>query len=118
MIRPYNLFAYPKAIPGSIVTYTITVTNPTGAATDADSVTVTDMIPVNTKLIATDYGVAGSGPVADVDGASSSGLAYSFVSLASTTDGLQLSNLAAPTPPTPRTGPARPSRGPMGSIPT
>lgn len=110
MIHPYNLFVYPKAVPGSIVTYTITVTNPTGAATD--------MIPVNTKLIVSDYGVAGSGPVAFVDGAPSSGLAYSFISLASTTNGLQLSNLAAPTPPTPRTGPTRPSRGPMGSIPT
>jgi uncharacterized repeat protein (TIGR01451 family) len=39
---PANLFAQPKAIPGAIVEYTVTVTNTAGAA--ASNVTITDIL--------------------------------------------------------------------------
>ena len=43
-------------------------------------------------MIVSDIGAPGSGPVRFTDGAPASGLAYSFVSLASTTDDIAFSN--------------------------
>lgn len=94
---PINLFTNPKNIPGAIVTYTITVSNPSGQPTDTNSVVLSDAIPANTKMLVRDFGAAGSGPVAFVDGASASGLTYSYLALSSTADDLEFSTAAAPT---------------------
>ncbi|UUR08446.1 DUF7933 domain-containing protein [Sphingomonas glaciei] len=93
---PINLFTNPKNIPGAIVTYTITVANPSGQPTDTNSVVLSDAIPANTRMMVRDFGVAGRGPIAFVDGASPSGLTYSYVALPSTTDDLEFTTAAAP----------------------
>src|SRR4030095_11990187 len=51
-----------------------------------------DPIPTNTSLRVVDIGGAGSGPVAFANGATSSGLTYTFTSLASATDDIEFSN--------------------------
>lgn len=79
-----------KAIPGAFMLYTITVTN-TGPGT-AESVVITDPIPVNSELYVNDIAGAGSGPVLFVNGATSSGLTYTFTNLADGTDDLAFSN--------------------------
>lgn len=89
---PVNGTTNPKAIPGAIVEYTITISNPTGSALDNDTVVITDAIPANASLIVSDIGAAGSGPVAFTDGSPASGLGYAFASLGSTTDRLDFSN--------------------------
>jgi uncharacterized repeat protein (TIGR01451 family) len=94
---PVNLFTNPKNIPGSVTTYSIAVSNPATQATDLNSVVVSDAVPVNTRMILTDFGSAGSGPVAFVNGSPSSGLAYTYTSLGSTSDDLEFSSAATPT---------------------
>ena len=88
---PVNLTTNPKAIPGSEVLYTLTVSNQGAGTVDNDAVVITDAIPANSCMRVTDLG-AGSGPVSFQDGSPSSGLTYSFVSLASVTDDLEFSN--------------------------
>ena len=53
---------------------------------------ISDPIPANTSLRVVDIGGAGSGPVAFANGATSSGLTYTFTSLASATDDIEFSN--------------------------
>jgi len=60
---------------------------------------------------------AGSGPVAFVNGATPSGLTYSFASLASTTDGLQFSTLASPSATNPADWAYAPTAGAGGIDP-
>jgi uncharacterized repeat protein (TIGR01451 family) len=79
----------PKRVPGSLVDYTVTITNPNGALTTVNGVTFTDAIPANTVLSTADLGLLNSGPV-DF-GAGLSLLTYSFTSLGSTTDRLDFS---------------------------
>ncbi|HTO09248.1 MAG TPA: hypothetical protein VMR86_19510, partial [Myxococcota bacterium] len=79
-----------KRIPGSIVEYLVNVSNSGGAA-DPNTVRVSDAIPANTSMRVVDYGGAGSGPIQFANGATSSGLTYTFTSLASTTDDLEFS---------------------------
>ena len=45
---PINLAVNPKAIPGATIRYTLVVTNPGAAASDATNVVVVDDIPANT----------------------------------------------------------------------
>lgn len=47
---PFNGAVNPKAIPGAVVRYTITVTN-NSTTTGADSVVLTDQIPTNTTFV-------------------------------------------------------------------
>lgn len=89
---PYNGGTNPKAIPGADVQYTLQVANAGGGSTDANSVSVIDPIPANTRLFVGNLGGAGSGPVAFVDGTPSSGLNWTFTSLASGADDLEFSN--------------------------
>lgn len=89
---PYNGSVNPKAIPGADVLYTLQVTNTGGGTTDPDTVSVVDPIPANTRLFVGNLGGPGSGPVAFVDGSPSSGLAWTYTSLASATDDLEFSN--------------------------
>lgn len=88
---PVNGGTNPKAIPGSIVEYSIHVTNPNPAAIDADSIRVTDNGPANAKMCLVNLG-GGPGPVAFVDGSPTSGLTYSFASLSNGADDLEFSS--------------------------
>lgn len=89
---PVNGTTLPKAIPGAVVSYSIQVTN-TGAGTaDNNTTLIVDAIPANTRLFVGDLGGPGSGPIAFVNGATSSGLTYTFISLASAVDDVSFSN--------------------------
>ncbi len=89
---PVNGATNPKAIPGAVVQYTVLVTNQGAGTSDADSVRVADAIPANGELVVADIAGPGSGPVLFAQGSPSSGLTYSFVSLASAADSLEFSN--------------------------
>jgi len=82
----------PKAIPSSVMTYTILVTNNGYGVVDNNTTVVTDPIPANTELYVNDIGGAGSGPALFVDGAPTSGLSYSFINLGSVVDNISFSN--------------------------
>jgi hypothetical protein len=88
---PVNGQDNPKAIPGSVMVYTVMLTN-RGGATDTDTVVITDPMPVNTEVFVNDINGAGSGPLLFTDGPTVSGVSYSFTSLASTTDSVSFSN--------------------------
>lgn len=92
LFDPINLTVDPKAIPGSIVEYTVTIENQGAGTVDADSLVILDATPANACLIVSDIGIPGSGPVAFDEGTPGSNLAYSFVSLASTADDVAFSN--------------------------
>ncbi len=68
---PYNSAINPKRIPGGTSAYDITVVNTGTAPVDANSLVITDAIPVNTAMV-----VAGATPVQFVDGTPSSGLTF------------------------------------------
>ena len=89
---PVNGASNPKAIPGAVVSYTITVNNQGGRPADLDSTVVTDEIPTDSSLIVSDIGGGGSGPLIFTDGSPASGLTYTFTSLGSTTDDLEFSS--------------------------
>ena len=89
---PINGTTNPKAIPGAIVEYQIILTNPAGTAADVNTVVVTDPLPAFVELRVADYGAPGSGPASFTDGSPSSGLTYTFTSLASGTDDIAFSN--------------------------
>ena len=89
---PYNNITNPKAIPGAVTTYTVNVSNGSAGTADAASTIVKDAVPAAMMLYVGDVGGAGSGPVAFTNGAVSSGLTYTFTSLASITDSLSFSN--------------------------
>jgi uncharacterized repeat protein (TIGR01451 family) len=90
---PVNGVNQPKAIPGAVLRYAITVTNRSDDRPDRDTVVVTDAVPAGMSLFVGDLDGAGSGPVRFVDGAGRdrSGLDYRFTSLGATNDDLSLS---------------------------
>lgn len=85
---PVNLTSNPKAIPGALVEYLISVANNGTAATDNNSVVVIDTGPADAKLCQVSRA---GGPVVFTD-PGGSGLTYSFTSLSSATDSLEFSN--------------------------
>ena len=84
---PVNGSTNPKAIPGALVEYLITVSNTGGGATDADSVIVLDDSPADAKICLIS---AAGGPV--IYSGSGTGLTYTFASIGSTADDLEFSN--------------------------
>ena len=88
---PVNGSTNPKALPGAIVEYLISVTNTGGENADADSVSVTDDAPADAKMCLTSFG-GGSGPVVFNAGTPSSGLTFSYISLDSTSDDIEFSS--------------------------
>ncbi len=91
--------ANPKAIPGSYIDYTLSVSNPaavTGAnpvpgyAVTSGSVIVSDATPPNLSLYVGNLGGAIPGPA--LFNAGSSGLGYSYNTLSDSTDGIDFSN--------------------------
>ncbi|NOT17561.1 MAG: right-handed parallel beta-helix repeat-containing protein [Sulfuriferula sp.] len=87
---PINGTTNPKNIPGAEVLYSLKVSN-SGPGT-ATALVTTDPIPLNTQLFVGDLGVAGSGPIAFIDGTPVSGLSWTYTNLASTTDNVDFSN--------------------------
>ena len=72
---PVNGSASPYAIPGAIVQYSVSVTNQGIGAVDADSLVVTDPLPVGVAL----YVDTGAGdPITFSDGGTPSGLSYNY----------------------------------------
>ena len=86
---PVNGLINPKLIPGAFANYSLTVTAPASTSPTNNSVIVTDAIPANLSLFVDTY-APGPGPVRFSAG--SSGLTYSFTSLANATDDLEFSN--------------------------
>jgi hypothetical protein len=91
---PYNGETNPKGIPGAVMLYTVSATNQGIGATDADTVFLTDPIPVNTELFVGDINGVGSGPVLFTDGTppDDSGLTYTFTGLNIFTDDVDFSS--------------------------
>ncbi|RLA41080.1 MAG: hypothetical protein DRR42_25080 [Gammaproteobacteria bacterium] len=89
---PINGTVGPKSIPGSFMTYTILVTNTGFGAVDNNTTVITDQVPANTELFVGDINGAGSGPVLFTNGATTSGLSYTFTALNNSTDDLSFSD--------------------------
>ena len=87
---PINGTNNPKAIPGADVLYTLNVRNTGEGTIDADTMVVSDVIPLLTPLYVGDL-VNGS-PIEFVEGANPSLLTLTFSGLASTTDDVEFSN--------------------------
>jgi len=88
---PVNGTSNPKAIPGALIEYLITVNNTGSERTDSDTVVVTDDAPADAKMCLANLGGAGSGPVLFGAGSPASGLAYSYVALGNAGDDLEFS---------------------------
>ena len=89
---PYNGTNNPKLIPGATVRHTITASNSSSGTADSGSTAFTMAVPAGMQLYVADAGAAGSGPIVFANGTTSSGLSYTFTSLASTTDSVAFSN--------------------------
>lgn len=86
---PVNATTNPKAIPGALIEYLITVANAGPSATDSGTVVVRDDGPADAKMCLI---TRSGGPVIFAEPSGSSGLTYSFSSLSSATDNLEFSN--------------------------
>jgi hypothetical protein len=88
---PINSMSNPKAIPGAIKQYTLELRNP-GLPTTTNTLVVTQPIASNLSFYVNDMGGSGSWPVLFTQGTPTSGLSYTFTSLASGTDDIDFSN--------------------------
>ena len=87
---PINNVTNPKNIPGAVVSYTININNTSQGVVDDASSVITDPIPANTEMFT--GGLSATPPFTFTDGSPVSGLACTFVSLASATDCIEFSN--------------------------
>jgi uncharacterized repeat protein (TIGR01451 family) len=84
----------PRAVPGAVVEYKITISNPaTNTGLPVRNMVFEDQLPTNVKLRVSDLGTTGSGPVIFTDGEvilgiGSSGMTYSFTALNNGSDGI------------------------------
>ena len=74
---PYNGASNPKAIPGSVLEYTITASNSGTSAADNNTIRISDMIPDRTKLCVENTGYCQAPSF--IDGAVTSGLSMGTV---------------------------------------
>jgi uncharacterized repeat protein (TIGR01451 family) len=72
---PINGMSSPNPIPGAIVEYTITVVNQGVGPADADSLIITDPLPLNTALFVS---TLSGDPITFSNGSPPSGLSYDF----------------------------------------
>lgn len=86
---PANGTDNPKAIPGALIEYVITISNSGTSATDADSVVIWDQGPADATLCRLSQP---GGPVSWNDPGGSSGLTYAFAAIGSGTDDVEFSN--------------------------
>lgn len=89
---PLNGTSNPKSIPGALSAYTIRVTNSGAGSVDSNTLIVTDPLPVEVALFVGDIDGPGLGPVSFINSTPSSGLSWSYVSLASLADSIDFSN--------------------------
>lgn len=89
---PVNGATNPKLIPGGRAAYTVTIANPNSFATTADSIVILDSTPANLSLFVSHISGASGGPIRFQNGATASGLTYTFTSLSSATDDVDFSN--------------------------
>jgi hypothetical protein len=96
---PFNNAVLPKSIPGAFVDYTLGVSNPAAVAgppavpgylVASNSVVVSDATPAGLSLFVGNLGGSPAGPVTYTAG--TSGMTFSFVSLASLTDDVEFSS--------------------------
>ncbi len=87
---PVNNVTNPKNIPGAVVSYTININNASQGVVDTNAVSITDPIPANTEMFT--GGLSATAPFTFTDGSPVSGLACTFVSLASAVDCIEFSN--------------------------
>lgn len=87
---PINGTNNPKAIPGAEVLYTLNVRNVGEGTIDANSVAVSDAIPLLTPFFVGN--LANGSPIEFVEGASPSYLTLTYIGLDSTTDDVEFSN--------------------------
>lgn len=80
---PHNGTTNPKAIPGATIRYGILVTNQGAGSTDADSLVVSDTLPVQLSMF---VGTGAASPVLLVDGSPSSTLSITWGGFADLTD--------------------------------
>ena len=80
---PINGTSGPRAIPGAIVQYTVSVTNQGIGSVDAGTLEISDVVPPDTAMFVS---TATGDPVSFVDGSPSSGLTYVYGSHVSYTD--------------------------------
>lgn len=85
---PLNNTSNPKAIPGAIVEYQITVQNMGEGAADNNSIIITEPLPPGMQLFLGNP----ANPLQFANGTPTSGLTYTFTNLASTTDDIEFSN--------------------------
>ena len=78
----------PKAIPGAIIEYSINVENSGFGYVDLDSTLLTDPVPAGTTF----YFGSPLNPATFIDGATASGLSFTFIDLSSTVDDIDFSN--------------------------
>jgi hypothetical protein len=83
---PVNGTTSPKLVPGAVAEYTIAAASPAAYTVTSNSIAVIDATPANMELVVNTAG----GPVAFTSG--TSGLTYTFTSLASSTDRVDFSN--------------------------
>lgn len=87
----------PRALPGAVVDYAITVRNPNPITTVVGTEVIADTIPPNVSLRVNGYGL-GSAPVEFADGnllglgLLGTGLSLRWIALNSATDGIEFSN--------------------------
>lgn len=89
---PVNGTSGPRAIPSAVMLNTTEIRNAGVGSVDAGTLMLTEVIDTGTALRVADFDASTSGPVRFIDGASSSGLSYTFGSLGDTGDDLSFSN--------------------------
>lgn len=81
-------------VPGTLVTYTVRVTNMGPGSVDLDSVVITDDIPAELEFRSADFDGGTSGPVRFDDGSPVSGLSYTFTALGNGADDVDFQGAA------------------------
>jgi hypothetical protein len=77
---PANGTTNPKAIPGAVMLYSVTVSNSGVGGTDADSINISDALPAETALF---VDTSGGDPIVFIDGSPSSGLTFDYTTAVS-----------------------------------
>lgn len=86
-----NIFS--KALPGSILTYTIKAENTGLGVAENNSIWISDAIPDKTYMLVKDFNdISGQGPLIEQPINTSSGLSYQFITLDSSSDDIDFSD--------------------------
>lgn len=84
---------FSKALPGAILTYTVSAKNTGNGTAQNNSIWISDAIPDNTYMLVKNYDdVNGQGPIKDETANTANGLNYTFGGLNNQTDDIEFSN--------------------------